>query len=105
MATMVLDPAFDADLIGIQNTPARAARSTKCEHGVYIPEDEQLFGTSSYCPQCNPNLCHDSILRNSMKQRRPVIQHKPEPRVLDAAEYMNQSPEQRLRGAHDFVHW
>ena len=74
----------------------------KCEHGVYIPESERLTGQSSYCGACNPAAYGDEILRRTMSKKRIVSRIYPEERTIDAAEFLEMTPGQRISGTREF---
>ena len=65
----------------------------KCKHGCYIPAGETK---AIYCSGCNQGPADRPLQLSMSKPRPPTTFDRPEP-VLDAVEFMEQSPSTRLR--------
>ena len=75
------------------------AAPTKCEHGIYIAAGDEI---ARYCGLCNPDQYNDAILYRTMKRHRAINRHFPEPRTLDAADFMEQNAGLRMDAAREF---
>ena len=65
----------------------------KCEHGVMIPAGE---ATAIYCSGCNQGPADRPLQLSMSKPRPPTTFDRPEP-VLDAVDFMEQSPSARFK--------
>ena len=72
--------------------------SNKCPHGCYIPTIDG-GETSRYCSACNPDILYDGLLTRAMKAVPVSRGGYAEPHTPDVAEYMLQSPNERLAAA------
>jgi hypothetical protein len=65
----------------------------KCEHGMY---------NARYCSACMPQA-PDRVLAAAMARRKPTNRIYPEPRTLDASDFMEQNPGERLHAGREFL--
>lgn len=71
----------------------------KCLHGVYIAKGDV---TARHCGACNPDCYTDRVLLATMARRKPACRVYAEPKTLDAAAFMEQSPSERMASTRDF---